>query len=78
MSRYQNDPIYREQVKARNKEFQKCLREDSRRMDWLRAVFAEEEAPALDILKELIENPEYGASLPDQRQRRSAYQYCPP
>ena len=77
-NRYQNDPLYRERVKARNREFQKCLREDSRRMDWLRAVFYDEEEPALDIIRELIANPQYGVSLPDNRERRSAFQYCAP
>ena len=76
MSRYQSDPVYREKVKARNKEFQKCLREDSRRLDWIRAVFHDEESPPIDVIRDLIEDPRYGATLPDNRQRRAAYQYC--
>ena len=75
-NRYQNDPIYRERVKARNKEFQRCMREDSRRMDWVRAVFYDEENPPLDVIRDLINDPRYGVLLPDNRQRRMAYQYC--
>jgi hypothetical protein len=77
MSKYQLNAEDRERVKARNKEFQRCMREDSRRLDWIRAVFSEEESPPLDVIRDLVMDPRYGVTLPDNRSRRADFQYCP-
>jgi hypothetical protein len=70
------DAAYRERVKARNKEFQQCLREDSRRMDWLRSKLQGGASPPLEEIRAVVNNDLYGATLPDGRERRLNYQYC--
>jgi hypothetical protein len=76
MSRYQMDPVYRAKVKARNKEFQQCLREDSRRMDWLRTKLNEDPPPTHDEIRTVVNDDPFGTTLPDGKKRRANYQYC--
>jgi hypothetical protein len=76
MSKYQTDEVYRNKVRKRNKEFQKCMREDSRRMDWIRAVFEEKEEPDLEFVKEIVGNEKYGNELPNGKKRRPDLEYC--
>jgi hypothetical protein len=76
MSKYQTDEVYRNKVKKRNKEFQKCMREDSRRMDWLRAAIEEKAEPDVDFLKAIVANDKYGDELPNGKKRRPDFEYC--
>jgi hypothetical protein len=76
MSKYQTDEAYRNRVKQRNKDFQRCMREDSRRMDWFRVVFEEKEDPDLEFIREIVSGDKYGEELPNGKKRRPDFEYC--
>jgi hypothetical protein len=75
-SKYQSDAEYRARIKARNKEFQRCLREDSRRMDWLRSRLEGGASPTLAEIRAIVENDLYGTTLPNGLERRQDFTYC--